>query len=91
MGVYVGPAYWRVEGPESEQPYWPLGIFKVRLPFLHYEWEWPEAISALIMMATCLGAVPVLQETLGCSFEVAVTMVIINGFLYTLQPIWATP
>lgn len=99
MGVYVPAILKRKEGPENEQPYIPLGIFKLRLPFVHYEWEWPEAISALVMMATCLGAIPVLTETLGCSFEVAVTMVIINGFLYMLHsyfgdaviPGWVTP
>jgi len=99
MKMYVGPLLKRIEGPENEQPYIKLGIFKIRLPFIHYEWEWPEAISALIMMATCLGAAPVLEETLGCSFEVAVTMVIINGFLYMLHahlgdpvvPGWVTP
>lgn len=22
----------------KEQPYWPLGPFKIRLPFIHYRW-----------------------------------------------------
>jgi hypothetical protein len=51
------------------------------------------------MCATCLGAIPVLENVLGVPFEVAWTMVIINGFLYFLHaslgdpvvPGWITP
>lgn len=51
------------------------------------------------MCATCLGAIPVLQELLGVPYEVAWSMVIINGFFYNLHsllgdpvvPGWITP
>jgi hypothetical protein len=43
------------------------------------------------MMATCLGAVPIIQELFGVSFEIAVTMVIINGFLYSLHVLFGDP
>lgn len=33
----------------QEQPYTPLGIFKLRLPFIHYKWEWSEAMQAILM------------------------------------------
>lgn len=83
----------------AEQPYIPLGPFKLRIPLVHWRWEWPEALQALVLCATCLGAIPVLTEYLGVSFEVALTMVIINGFLYMLHfllgdpvvPGWITP
>lgn len=83
----------------QEQPYFPLGPFKVRVPFIHYKWEWPEALQALLMCSTCLGAIPVLTEVLGVPFEIAWSMVIINGFLYSLHcllgdpvvPGWVTP
>lgn len=83
----------------EEQPYIPLGPFKLRIPLVHFRWEWPEALQALVLCATCLGAIPVLTEYLGVSFEVALTMVIINGFLYMLHfllgdpvvPGWITP
>ncbi len=82
-----------------EQPYWAAGIFKIRLPFIHYKWEWSETLQALLMCATCLGAIPILTSTLGISFELAWSMVIINGFLYGLHtllgdpvvPGWITP
>ena len=83
----------------EEQPCWKLGIFKVRLPFIHYAWSVPEMVQALFMCATCLGAIPVLTEVLGVSYDVALSMVIINGFFYTIHvllgdpvvPGWITP
>lgn len=83
----------------GEQAYWPLGPFKVRLPGIHYAWSIPEMGQAVFMCATCLGAIPVLTEVLGVTYEVALSMVIINGFLYCLHvllgdpvvPGWVTP
>ena len=83
----------------EEQPCWKAGIFKIRLPFIHYAWSFPEMIQAVFMCATCLGAIPVLTEVLGVSYEVALSMVIINGFFYNLHillgdpvvPGWITP
>ncbi|EPF28178.1 MULTISPECIES: hypothetical protein [Treponema] len=83
----------------GEQAYWPAGPFKIRLPFIHYAWSFPEMFQALFMCATCLGAIPVLTEVLGVSYEVALSMVIINGFFYTFHvllgdpvvPGWVTP
>lgn len=83
----------------KEQPYIPAGIFKIRLPFIHYRWELSECLQAILMCATCLGAIPVLEEVLGVPYEVAWSMVIINGFFYSLHsllgdpvvPGWITP
>ena len=68
----------------EEQPYWKAGIFKIRLPFVHYKWSVPEMVQAVFMCATCLGAIPVLQSVLGVEYGVALSMVIINGFFYPL-------
>ena len=83
----------------KEQPYIPLGIFKIRIPFIHYKWEWSEFFQAILMCATCLGAIPVLTEVLGVSYEIAWSMVIINSIGYVLHsllgdpvvPGWITP
>ena len=64
------------------QPCWKVGVFKIRLPFVHYAWSVPEMLQALFMCATCLGAIPVLTEVLGVEYGVALSMVIINGFFY---------
>jgi len=82
-----------------EQPGIKLGQFVLRIPFIHYRIEVSEALQALIMCATCLGAIPIMTENLGIPFELAWGMVIINGFLYTLHatfgdpvvPGWITP
>ena len=87
----------RKEG--MEQPYIPAGIFKIRLPFIHYRWELSECLQAILMCATCLGAIPILEQVLGVPYEIAWSMVILNGFLYNLHtllgdpvvPGWITP
>jgi len=83
----------------AEQPYMGLGPFKVRLPVVHYKWEWADYIQGLVMCAVCLSIIPVLQETLGMPFEVALAIVVLNGALYCLHvlmgdpviPGWITP
>lgn len=75
----------------KEQPYIPAGIFKIRLPFIHYKWEKSEMLQAVLMCATCLGAIPVLEQVLGVPYEIAWTMVILNGFLYTLHATLGDP
>ena len=75
----------------KEQPGIRLGMFVLRIPFVHYRIELPEAFQAILMCATCLGAIPVITEQLGMPFEIAWGMVIINGFLYTLHATWGDP
>lgn len=83
----------------AEQPSWKFGIFRIRLPFIHYRFESSEALQAILMCATCLGAIPILTSVLGIPFELAWSMVIINGLLYNMHallgdpvvPGWITP
>jgi len=61
--------------------------------------ELADYAQGLIMCAVCLGIIPVLQEYLGMPFEIAITIVILNGFLYLwhahlgdpVVPGWITP
>ena len=48
----------------KEQPFIPAGPFKIRIPFIHYRWEISECLQAILMCATCLGAIPLLQSPL---------------------------
>ncbi|SFG37797.1 Permease family protein [Desulfotomaculum arcticum] len=91
---------WTQKRPDgTETPYIPAGPFKVRFPGIHYRWEWADYIQGLIMCAVCLSAIPILQDTLGMPFEVALAIVILNGILYCLHgmlgdpvvPGWITP
>ncbi|GAA3556790.1 MULTISPECIES: hypothetical protein [Marinobacter] len=89
--------YTRVDGQET--PYWGVGPFKVRLPFVHYRIEWPDYFQGLLMCAVDLAAIPLMTELLGMPFEVALAVVIMNGILYLLHhlvgdpvvPGWITP
>lgn len=81
------------------QPYWPLGMFQVRLPFVHYRFEWPDYFQGLLMCAVDLAAITLLTELLGMPFEAALAVVILNGLLYLTHhllgdpvvPGWITP
>ncbi len=83
----------------KEQPYIPAGPFKIRIPFVHYRFEWADYLQGLLMCAVCLGAIPMLQDYLGMPFEVAIAVVVLNGILYCAHiflgdpvvPGWVTP
>jgi hypothetical protein len=85
------------EGEEASHI--PAGIFKIRLPFIHYDWESSEMLKGAVLVATGLGAIPLITNTLGISYELALTLVIFNGALYVLHatlgdpvvPGWITP
>jgi len=82
-----------------EAPYWPVGPFKVRLPFIHYRFELSDYMQGLLMCAVDLAAIPLMPEFLGMPFEVALAVVMLNGLLYLTHhllgdpvvPGWITP
>ncbi len=61
--------------PDGETRYWPVGPFKLRLPFLHYRFEWPDYFQGLLMCAVDLAAIPLMTELLGMPFEAALAVV----------------
>ena len=81
------------------QPGIPLGPLTLRIPFVHYRFEWADYIQGLLMCTVCLAIIPVLTSKLGMSFEVALAIVILNGTLYLTHvtfgdpvvPGWVTP
>lgn len=83
----------------QEQPYWPVGPFKIRLPFIHYRWEMVECIQALIMFVVSLAMIPLLEKYLGLPYEVALAYVFVCGIGFmlpallgvSLVPGWITP
>ncbi|AZC21118.1 MULTISPECIES: hypothetical protein [Pseudomonas] len=82
-----------------ETPYFALGPFKVRLPFIHYKLELPDYLQGLLMCAVDLAAIPLMTEFLGMPFEMALAVVMLNGLLYLAHhllgdpvvPGWITP
>jgi len=90
---------WKQRKDGAEAPFWPMGSFKVRLPFLHYHFEWPDYLQGLLMCAVDLAAISLMTELLGMPFEAALAVVVINGAFYLLHhllgdpvvPGWITP
>src|SRR5699024_732305 len=76
--------YKRDEG--REQPYWPLGPFKVRLPLVHYKLESAELVQGLIMVVISLALIPHLEEHAGIPYEVALAIVFISYGVGNLLP-----
>jgi len=75
----------------DEQPYWPAGPFKVRLPFVHYRWETAEMLQALIMFVVSLAMIPLLEKYLGLPYEVALAYVVICGIGFMLPALLGVP
>lgn len=74
-----------------EQPYWPIGSYKLRLPFIHYRLETPELLQGLILFTAGLGMVEIMTGSLGISFDVALTITIFNQFLMLLPSTFGIP
>ena len=75
----------------AEQPYWGMGPFKIRLPFIHYRWEYPEMIQGLIMFVVGLAMIPLLQKYLGMPYEAALAFCVIAGVGYMLPALLGVP
>jgi len=90
---------WQNREHGLESPCIPLGPFKLRLPFIHYKFEWPDYCQGLLMCAVDLASIPLMIELLGMPFEVALAVVLMNGLLYLTHhllgdpvvPGWITP
>lgn len=81
--------YKRIDG--GEQPYWPLGPFQIRLPFVHYRIELPEAIQGLFMFVVSLAMIPLLETYLGMPYEAALAGCVIAGIGYMLPALLGVP
>jgi hypothetical protein len=85
----------------TERAGWRWGPFTFRLPFWHTRLCWPEFLQGTALAsATGLALVPMMTAHFGLSFEEAVTMSLISGFLLGTAPImfgepyapgWVTP
>ena len=75
----------------EEQPYWPLGPFKIRLPFVHYRWELAEMFQALIMFVVSLAMIPLLEQYLGLPYDVALAYLVVCGIGFMLPALMGVP
>lgn len=83
----------------AEHPFWKMGPFKVRIPLIHYRWEWPEAIQAMFLFVVNLSMIPLLQHYFGVPYDVALAYCVITACCLLLpvllgvplMPGWITP
>ena len=87
MRWYIGKER---EPGETEQPYWG-GKLRLRLPFIHYPWEWPDFVQGVILSVVPMSVIAVMQGAFGISYEVGLTMVLINNFMYLLHTTFGDP
>ncbi len=88
MGIYLGKN--RPSSPDAEQPYIG-GNLKIRIPFIHYKLEIPDLIQGAILCVVPMGIIAAMTEILGIPFEIAITLVIINNFMYLLHTHFGDP
>ena len=67
------------------QPCIRLGIFRIRIPFIHFNISGPEIITGLMNACTSYGALAVLISTLGLDPNTAYALVIFETACYTLS------
>ena len=75
----------------EEQPAIKLGMFRLRLPFVHAPWEFPEMIQAMVVFVTGVSAVAYLQDIFGLPFAVALSIVCVHELLYVIQNLVGDP
>jgi len=63
----------------------------IYVPFIHYRIEVPELLQAVLLIAVGLSGVPVLEQYLGMSYEVAITTVAIAELLGILHVMFGDP
>lgn len=88
MAIMTKTAH-RQEG--QEQPGIKLGMFRLRLPFIHAPWEIPEMIQAMVVFVTGVSAVAYLQDIFGLDFKVALAIICIHELLYVVQNLVGDP
>lgn len=77
--------------PGKEQPYWPIGSYKLRLPFIHYRLEIPELIQGVVLFTAGLGMIEIMTSVMGISYEAALTITILNQFLMMIPSTFGVP
>ena len=73
------------------QPCIPIGIFRIRLPFIHFKISPPEIVTGLMNACTSYGALAVLVTTLGLDPETAWALVVFETMMYTLNWLLGEP
>lgn len=73
------------------QPCWKVGLFRIRLPFIHFKISPPEVVTGLMNACTSYGALAVLITSLGLDPAVAWALVVFETAMYTLNWLLGEP
>jgi hypothetical protein len=81
------------------QPGIKVGPFVIRIPLVHHQLEISELFQGIIMTATGLGLVALLEDLFGIPYEIALTIIIVQQLGYYLHQFlgdttisgWLTP
>ncbi len=73
------------------QPCIRCGVFRIRIPFIHFKISPPEVVTGLMNACSSYGALAVLITTLGLDPEVAWALVIFETAMYTLNWVLGEP
>ena len=73
------------------QPCWRVGLFRIRLPFIHFRISPPEVVTGLMNACTSYGALAVLITTLGLDPQVAWALVVFETACSTLNWVLGEP
>lgn len=73
------------------QPCWKVGLFRIRLPFIHFKISPPEVVTGLMNACTSYGALAVLITTLGLDPAAAWALVVFETMMYTLNWLLGEP
>ena len=74
-----------------DRPCWKVGLFRIRLPFIHFRISPPEVVTGLMNACTSYGALAVLISTLGLDPQVAWALVVFETGMYTLNWVLGEP
>lgn len=75
----------------EEQPFWSVGKYKLRLPFVHYRLEMPEFIQGFVIFTIGFSMIEILTSVIGMSFEAALAVAIITQFLMLIPSTFGIP
>ncbi|WP_258000466.1 hypothetical protein [Bacillus sp. Marseille-P3661] len=74
----------------KEQPY-AMGPLKLRLPFIHYKFEYPDFIQGALLCIIPMSGATIMEQVLGIPFEISVLMLAITNFLFLLHTHFGDP
>jgi len=75
----------------TQQPHIKLGIFEIRIPFIHVRVTIPELLQGCCNGMLCFGAMATIMQCFGVSEEVAYAAAWLNSALYVINQLSGEP